>query len=207
VSATPSKHLSVGSIISSLSYGISSRFINSHIDLPASLILLRNHAPNLLTALDRTDGRASHRAVGWIIWRHCWPGFWGRWMGWDRLLEIRIWAHWIRIARIVRIAGWHRKQTSGYPYKAQSSFKLNVSLLESEDCRNVIAWVWSLVPTPVWEISWISWWEAAILRTAKFLQGWGRIVARLEKGTESQVHNCLQVAQQSLKVDHVNELC
>jgi len=96
---------------------------------------------------------------------------------------------------------------SGYPYKAQSSFKLNVSLLESEDCRNVIAWVWSLVPTPVWEISWISWWEAAILRTAKFLQGWGRIVARLEKGTESQVHNCLQVAQQSLKVDHVNELC
>lgn len=58
---------------------------------------------------------------------------------------------------------------SDSPYEAQSSFKLNVSLLESVECRVAIARVWFFVPTPVKESGWISWWEATLLCTTKFL--------------------------------------
>jgi hypothetical protein len=58
---------------------------------------------------------------------------------------------------------------SDRPYEFQSSFKLNVSLLESVDYRATVPWVWFLVPTLVGESGWISWWEATILHTTQFL--------------------------------------
>jgi hypothetical protein len=51
------------------------------------------------------------------------------------------------------------------PYDAQSSFNLNVSLLESEECWSAIVRVWYFIPTPVGKIGWISWWETTILCT------------------------------------------
>eukprot|EP01018_Ginkgo_biloba_P000198 Gb_18971 [translate_table: standard] len=51
-------------------------------------------------------------------------------------------------------------------------FKLNVSLLQSEECLQAIERIWNLVPCPQSEEGWILSWEASVLRTTKFLRGW-----------------------------------
>lgn len=61
--------------------------------------------------------------------------------------------------------------------KSSTLCELNMSHLDSLDFRALLYRVWNLVPRPSRERGWLLWWEYAIRRTVKFMQGWGCMMA------------------------------
>jgi hypothetical protein len=67
-------------------------------------------------------------------------------------------------------------------YEANSSFKLNVSLLEFEECRQaVFARVWHLMPFLVRDNNCILCWEEIIQCTTGFEERWLLELGRVKK--------------------------